>query len=63
MSGQKCKSAIDCNGFICELQNTVLLIVTDNITDPEAIDAFNQLKEKMSAKYEQWKETYIDFDS
>lgn len=61
MTNRVCKAAIDCTGFICELQNTVLLIVTEQITNPDAIDAFNDLKTKMEQKYEAWKAEWVDF--
>ena len=63
MSGRACKSAIDCNGEILEaITNVPLLILNHAITDDDAIDAFNLMKEGWAAQYRQWKEDHVSFD-
>ena len=63
MSNRACKSAIDCNGEVLEaITNVPLLIVNHAITDDDAIDAFNSMKEGWAAQYRQWKEDHVDFD-
>jgi hypothetical protein len=63
MSSRVCKAAIDCTGFLYELDRTVDLIMHEHITDPEAIDAFNDMKTKFEQRYEAWKAQYVDFDA
>ena len=63
MSGGRCKAAIDCTGWIFHMIMTIFLIMTRNINNPKAIEAFNDLKPKMEAMYEEWKAKYINFDS
>jgi len=61
MSGRPCKAAIDCTGFIYQLDRVIDLILTGHITDPGAIDEFNELKEKMQKKLDKWIEKNVDF--
>jgi len=62
MSGRACKSAVDCTGFICEIEMAVHLIINGLISDPDAIDDFNEMKEKMEKRFEKWKAKHVDFD-
>ena len=62
MSAGKCKAAIDCQGFFREVDFTVHLIINDAIVDERAIHVFNELKERWSKEWAEWKETFIDFE-
>lgn len=62
MSARACKAAIDCTGFIFHLVMTILLIITGQIKDKNAIDSFNDLKEKMQSMYDEWREEHINFN-
>lgn len=61
MSGRACKAAIDCTGFIFHLVMTILLIITGQIKKKKAIDSFNDMKEKMQAMYDDWRDEHIRF--
>lgn len=63
MSGRACKAAIDCTGFLYELDRTVDLILHGHIDNHAAIDAFNEMKAGFEQRYERWKEKYVDFDA
>ena len=56
-----CKAAIDCTGFLYSLDKAVDLIIAGHITDPEAIDDFNALKEKMQKGFDRWVEKHVEF--
>ena len=61
MSGRSCKAAVDCTGFLYEIDRTVDLVLHGDTSD-EGIDAFNDMKAKMEKKFEKWKEEYVDFE-
>ena len=61
MSNRPCKAAIDCNGELMEMiTNVPLLAVTGHLSD-EALDDFNEMKQKMARRYLRWKEKHVDF--
>lgn len=63
MTGRACKAAVDCTGFIYTIDRVIDLIIADKITDPAAIDEFNELKEKMQKRLDRWIEQNVDFDA
>ena len=62
MSGRSCKAAIDCTGFLYEIDRTVDLILHGLIDDPDAIDDFNDMKEGFEKKYQKWKAKHVSFE-
>lgn len=63
MTGRACKAAADCTGFIYTIDKVIDLIICEQITDPEAIDEFNEMKEKMQKKLDKWLKDYVDFEA
>lgn len=63
MTLRPCKAAIDCVGFIYTIDRVIDLIIAEQITDPDAIDEFNDLKEKMQKRLDKWIEDHVDFDA
>jgi len=61
MSLRPCKAAIDCVGFIYQIDRVIDLIIAEQITDPDAIDEFNELKERMQKRLDKWIEKHVDF--
>lgn len=61
MTGRVCKSAVDCVGFIYQIDRVIDLIIAEQITDPDAIDEFNELKERMQKRLDKWIEKHVDF--
>jgi len=56
-----CKVAIDCTGFLYSIDKAVDLIINDKITDPEAIEAFNEMKFEMESAFREWVDKYVEF--
>ena len=57
----ECKAAIDCTGFLYSVDKAVDLIINDKITDPEAIEAFNEMKLEMESAFRKWVDKYVEF--
>lgn len=63
MTDRACKAAADCTGEIMEaITNIPLLIVNNQITDDDAIDSFNAMKEHWAKEYRQWKAKNLNFN-
>jgi hypothetical protein len=63
MSGARCKAAIDCTGFLYTLDRIVDLILFQEITDAEAIDDFNKMKEGFQKRVDRWIAEHVDFNA
>ena len=62
MSGRKCKGLIDCNGELLEATQMVPLLIVNDLLSDEAIDDFNEGKERFAEWYSGWKRRHIDFN-
>jgi len=61
MTGRACKAAVDCTGFLYEIDKAVDLILHGFISD-EGTDDFNDMKEGFEKDFEKWKAKHVSFD-
>ena len=60
MTGRVCKAAVDCTGFLYEVDKAVDLILHGHISD-DGIDEFNDMKEGFEKEFEKWKKEFVEF--
>lgn len=59
--GQKCKAAIDCTGYRCEMDNLVALITCGAEDDEEIITDFIKLQGEQEKMWVKFTEKHYDF--
>ena len=57
MSGARCKAAIDCTGYRCEMDKAVDLII-NGFYDDEAIEAFIKVQRRQEKRWIEWRDEF-----